>query len=121
MATPTRAIGPVRTRRETCSSSISRMQNIQFANRTESRGHSAKSPVELHRVAVVELKDWQQLAKPPRRDARAVQRSDIALLHALKDAREAIESGFEQFRPPSHGHDRVNADGVGAERRPHYS
>jgi hypothetical protein len=96
-------------------------QNIQLSNRTESRGHTTKPAVEFRRDVVVELEDRQELAEAPRRDTRAMQRGDIAVLHALQDARETIESRLEQFRPPNHGHDRVNADGVGAERRPHYS
>ena len=43
---------------------------------------------------MVELEHRQQLAEPARRDARPMQRADVAVLHAVKDAREAVESAL---------------------------
>src|SRR4029079_18473754 len=66
-------------------------QHIEFADGAEVRGQLAKPTGELLAVTVVELEHWHELAKAPRRDPGAVQRTDIALLEARERARETIE------------------------------
>src|SRR5204863_3571133 len=81
-------------------------QNVELADDAEPQRHAAQPAGELFAHIALELKRGDELAQAARRNAGAMERAHVALLESVADAREAVETAFEQLRSrKSVGHD----------------
>jgi hypothetical protein len=72
-----------------------REHDVELADVAEAPRDFSEAAAQLSGDAGVELQNRDDLAQPPRRDARPVQRTFITLFDAGKHAREPVEAGFE--------------------------
>ncbi|OLC50146.1 MAG: hypothetical protein AUH43_05860 [Acidobacteria bacterium 13_1_40CM_65_14] len=79
-------------------------QHVQFAYSSQTGRDPAQPAAELSRDVAVDLQHRHELAKPSRRDTRAMQRRHVAVLERGQRARQAFEPTSKQVGTTG-GHD----------------